>query len=59
MWLMARKKVESWYWWIATNIASMPLYFAKGYAFTSVQYFVFLIMAVLGLIEWRRRAISH
>jgi nicotinamide mononucleotide transporter len=59
MWLMARKKVESWYWWIATNIASMPLYFVKGYAFTSVQYFVFLIMAVLGLMEWRRRAISH
>jgi nicotinamide mononucleotide transporter len=55
MWLMARKKVESWYWWIATNIASMPLYFVKGYAFTSVQYFVFLIMAVLGLLEWRRR----
>ena len=27
MWLMAKKKVESWYWWIATNIASIPLYF--------------------------------
>jgi len=25
MWLMAKKKVESWYWWIATNIASIPL----------------------------------
>ena len=31
MWLMARKKVESWYWWIATNIASIPLYFVKGF----------------------------
>ena len=27
MWLMTKKKVESWYWWIATNIASIPLYF--------------------------------
>ncbi len=25
MLLMARKKVESWYWWIITNIASIPL----------------------------------
>ena len=56
MWLMARKKVESWYWWIATNIASIPLYFVKGYVFTSVYYLVLLIMAVWGLIEWKRRA---
>lgn len=56
MWLMAKKKVESWYWWIATNIASIPLYFVKQYVFTSVFYFILLIMAVFGLIEWRKRA---
>jgi nicotinamide mononucleotide transporter len=56
MWLMARKKVESWWWWIATNIASIPLYFVKGYVFTSVYYFILLILAILGLIEWTRRA---
>jgi nicotinamide mononucleotide transporter len=56
MWLMTRKKVESWYWWIATNIASIPLYFAKGYVFTSVYYLILLAMAVSGLIEWKRRA---
>jgi nicotinamide mononucleotide transporter len=56
MWLMTKKKVESWYWWIATNIASIPLYFVKNYAFTSVFYFVLLIMAVFGLIEWTKRA---
>ena len=55
MWLMTRKKVESWYWWIATNIASIPLYFVKGLVFTSVYYFVLLIMAVLGLLEWKKR----
>jgi nicotinamide mononucleotide transporter len=56
MWLMARKKVESCWWWIATNIASIPLYFVKGYVFTSVYYFILLILAISGLIEWRRRA---
>ncbi|MEO6230080.1 MAG: nicotinamide riboside transporter PnuC [Ferruginibacter sp.] len=55
MWLMTRKKVESWIWWIATNIASIPLYFVKHYVFTSVYYVVLLIMAVFGLIEWIRR----
>ena len=56
MWLMARKKVESWYWWIATNIASIPLYFVKHYVFSSVFYFILLIMAIFGLIEWKKRA---
>ncbi len=56
MWLMTKKKVESWYWWIATNIASIPLYFAKHYVFTSVYYVVLLIMAVFGLFEWMKKA---
>ena len=56
MWLMAKKKVESWYWWIATNISSIPLYFVKGFVFTSVYYFILLIMAFFGLAEWMKRA---
>ena len=59
MWLMARKKVESWYWWIATNIASIPLYFVKGLVFTSVYYVVLLVLAVLGLKEWKSRAVAE
>ncbi len=55
MWLMAKKKLESWWWWILTNIASVPLYFSKGYVFTSFQYLVLLILAVSGLIEWKRK----
>jgi len=56
MWLMAKKKVESWYWWIATNIASIPLYFVKHYVFTSVYYVVLLVMAIAGLFEWIKRS---
>lgn len=56
MWLMARKKVESWYWWIATNISSIPLYFVKHYVFTSVYYLVLLILAFSGLNQWIKRA---
>ncbi len=55
MWLMTKKKVESWYWWVATNIASIPLCFVKHYVFTSVYYLILLGMAFWGLMEWRRR----
>lgn len=56
MWLMARKKVESWIWWIATNIASIPLYYVKGLVLTSIYYFILLGLAIFGLMEWRARA---
>jgi nicotinamide mononucleotide transporter len=56
MWLMAKKKVESWIWWILTNIASIPLYFIKGYAFTSVQFLILLILAIAGWMSWKEKA---
>jgi len=59
MWLMTKKKVESWYWWIATDFASVPLYFTKHYVFTSVYYFILLVFAFWGLSEWRRRALKQ
>ncbi len=56
MWLMTRKKVESWYWWIATNLCSIPLYFVKGLVVTSLYYFILLFLAIAGLADWKKRA---
>ncbi len=56
MWLMAIKKVENWIFWILTDVVSVPLYLYKGLVFTSFQYFVFLVLAVFGYLEWRRLA---
>ncbi|PKO95157.1 MAG: nicotinamide mononucleotide transporter [Bacteroidetes bacterium HGW-Bacteroidetes-9] len=55
MLLMARKKIENWIYWIIGNVISIPMYFMKGLVFTSFQYIIFLILAVLALIEWRKR----
>jgi len=57
MWLMTRKKVESWYWWIATNIASVPLYFVKELMMSSVYYFILLLLAFWGLSTWKKKAL--
>ena len=58
MWLMTKKKVESWYWWLATNISSIPLYFVKHFVFTSVYYLILLVFAFWGLAEWKKRALQ-
>jgi nicotinamide mononucleotide transporter len=55
MWLMAKKKLENWIWWIITNLASVPLYFIKGAVFTSFQYVIFLILAVMGYAAWAKK----
>ncbi len=54
MWLMALKKIENWTFWIMGNIASIPLYFVKGYGFTGIQYLIFLILAIQAYKQWKK-----
>ena len=54
MWLMARRKVESWIFWIIGDLITVPLYFYKGLTISSIQYIIFLILAVLGYISWKK-----
>jgi nicotinamide mononucleotide transporter len=55
MWLMNKKKLENWVWWIITDIVSIPLNFYKHLVFTSFQYMVFLVLATMGYITWREK----
>ena len=54
MWLMAKRKVESWIFWIIGDLITVPLYFYKGLTISSIQYIIFLILAVLGYISWKQ-----
>jgi len=54
MWLMAKRKIENWIFWIIGDIISIPLYFAKGFTFTSLQYLIFTIVAIYGYSEWKK-----
>ena len=58
MWLMALKKIENWILWILGDLLVIPMFAIKGLAFTSIQYIVFLVLAVMGYIEWRKRLLS-
>jgi nicotinamide mononucleotide transporter len=54
MWLMAKKKLENWIYWIIGDIISVPLYLYKGLVFTSFQYLLFTIIAIYGYRAWKR-----
>ena len=55
MWLMAKKKIENWIFWIIGDLISIPLYWYKGLIFTSFQYLIFTAIALLGYFEWKKR----
>ncbi len=55
MWLMNKKKLENWIWWIITDLASVPLNISKHLAFTGFQYAVFLVLATMGYITWKKK----
>ncbi len=52
MLFMALKRIENWIYWIIGDLISVPLYFDKGFVFTSFQYLVFLGLAIAGLLAW-------
>lgn len=54
MWLMAKRKIENWIFWIIGDIICVPMMIYKGLGITSIQYFVFTAMAVIGYLEWKK-----
>ena len=54
MWLMAKRKIESWRFWIIGDLITVPLYFYKGLTISSLQYIIFTVLAILGYISWKK-----
>lgn len=53
-WLMARKKVENWLIWIVVDTAYVGVYYYKELYISAVLYFVFVVLATKGYIDWKK-----
>jgi nicotinamide mononucleotide transporter len=53
-WMMTRKILENWVLWIIADIIYVPMYFVKHLYVTAGLYLVFLALAIMGFVEWRR-----
>lgn len=55
-WLLARRRVESWWLWIAVDLIAVPLFASRGLYATSIVYVLLLGLSIDGLTQWRRAA---
>ena len=54
MWLQARKKLESWWFWIAVDVVAIVIYWYKALYLTSGLYLVFLGLCIAGIAAWKK-----
>lgn len=59
MWLMAKKRIENWWFWIVGDFISIPMYINKEMYITCFQYVVFTIMAIVGYYQWRKSYLKN
>lgn len=52
--LMGKKFVENWYYWITADVIYIALFFERGRTLTSILYIFFLAMAISGLLSWKK-----
>ena len=52
--LLDRKKIETWFVWIAVNVVSVYVYFSSGLYLLAAQFAFFLINAVIGYFQWKK-----
>lgn len=53
-WLMAKKVLQNWLYWIVIDAAAIVLYIPNGYYATIVMFSLYLVLATLGYINWQR-----
>jgi nicotinamide mononucleotide transporter len=52
--LVARKVLENWWYWLVIDIASVFIYLARDLQLTSMLFVVYVIMIPFGLLSWSR-----
>lgn len=53
-WMMTRKILENWIFWIAVDVVYVPTFISLGLYATAMLYTAFLVLALMGVVEWRR-----
>ena len=53
-WMVAKKILENWLYWIVIDAISIYIYIERGLYLTALLFTIYLIMAALGYHQWKR-----
>lgn len=53
-WMMAKKIIQHWIVWIFTNCLYVYMYLIGGFYLTALLFFILIILAIKGWIEWKK-----
>ena len=56
MWMLSRKYIEQWLFWVVVNVVCVALYLWKGLYPTAALYCVYVVVAVMGYFRWKKMA---
>jgi nicotinamide mononucleotide transporter len=57
--MLIRKKVEAWWVWFVVDVIATYMYYIKDVKLYSALYFIFVIIAAFGAMEWTKRYIKE
>lgn len=52
--LVARKVLENWWYWLLIDIVSVCIYWLRDLELTAMLFVIYVIMIPFGLVSWRR-----
>jgi len=52
-WMMTKKLLENWIVWVAVDVVYIGMFIYKSLYVTSLLYFVFLVLSVMGYRQWK------
>ncbi len=52
--LVARKVLENWWYWLVIDAASIVIYWSRDLQLTALLFAVYVVMIPFGLVAWRR-----
>jgi len=57
--LITRKYLQNWLYWIVIDAVSVPLYIERGLGLTAMLFVLYIIIAVIGYFNWRKHYLHN
>lgn len=57
--MVAKKILENWLYWLVIDSISIPLYIDRGLYLTAILFMVYIVIVIIGYLNWRQRFIEQ